>query len=78
MAELERIVLRSWRVSKADPSGCTVWFDPSREQLQLYALDPPKDEGVADALEGDDQLGLGLPIPSNEPPGSSDPGDLPF
>ena len=54
----KRLVLRSWRVQKAEPSGFFVWFDPGREGIELYELEPPKDEGVADASEGDDQRGL--------------------
>jgi len=39
---------------KADPSGCLCWFDPSREQVKLYELDPADLSGVASALEMDD------------------------
>ena len=55
MKELE---LRSWRVTAADPSGSTCWFDPSREQLKLFELDPGAHPGVHEVLRGDDQLGL--------------------
>ena len=69
----KKIILRSWRVSHADPSGLFVWFDPSRESVELYELDPPKDEGVAIASEGDDQVDMYDPsIDINEI------GDLPF
>jgi len=70
-----RIVLRSWRVQEAEPSGFFVWFDASRESIELYERDPPKDEGVADACEGDDQRGLwDSSIVVNDPPEE----DLPF
>ena len=52
------LVLRSWRVQKAEPSGFFVWYDPSREGIELYELEPPKDEGVPEVLEADDQRSL--------------------
>jgi len=49
------IVVRNWRVVEASPSGLFVWFDPSRESVEVYELmEPLKNEGVADALERDD------------------------
>jgi len=51
-------MLRSWRVSQAEPSGCHVWFDPERTEVRLYELEPPKDEGVPEVSEGDDQIGF--------------------
>ena len=53
-----RKVLRSWRVTEASPSGAYVWFDPSRETIRLYELEPPPDRGVAIACEGGDQADL--------------------
>ena len=55
---MKRIPLRSWRVSKANPVGSICWFDPSREQLQLYELEPETESRVADALEEDDQISM--------------------
>ena len=51
----KKIMLRSWRVTKASPSGLMVWFDPDRESIELYEMDPQLEAGVADACEGDDQ-----------------------
>jgi len=31
--------LRNWRVMRAEPSGCLVWFDPSTEVVQLFSRD---------------------------------------
>ena len=41
-----RILLRQWRVTEASPSGCHVWFDPARETVELYAVDPREFPGV--------------------------------
>ena len=54
----KKIILRSWRVMHADPSGLFVWYDPTRESVELFELDPPKNEGVAIACEGDDQIDM--------------------
>ena len=51
----KRLVLRSWRVFKAEPSGALVWFDPDKEEVMLFELEPEEDPRVADALERDDQ-----------------------
>jgi len=51
---MKRLMLRSWRVTEAVPSGCHVWFDPSREELLLYARDPQPEDGVREVREGDD------------------------
>ena len=51
---MKEIPLRSWRVSAADPRGSTCWFDPSREQLKLFELDPGSHPGVHEVLRGDD------------------------
>ena len=50
----KRLVLRSWRVVTAEPSGSFVWFDPEREEVRLYALEPPTESGVLEVSEGDD------------------------
>ena len=72
----KRIMIRQWRVSTADPSGLHVWFDPACEELRLYALDPPKDEGVANALERGDQNDMFAPDQVHARQDSPD--DLPF
>ena len=54
----KRIVLRSWRVQKAEPSGFFVWYDPSREGIELFELEPPSETGVSAACEEDDQGSL--------------------
>ncbi len=54
----KRIELRNWRVQEAEPSGFFVWFDPTREGVELYELEPSTEERVADACEGDDQRHL--------------------
>ena len=54
----KRLVLRSWRVTKAEPSGLFVWFDPDRESVELYEVDPPWKRGVLAFGERDDQLDL--------------------
>ncbi len=56
MIAMKRIVLRSWRVVEAEPSGFFVWYDPTREGIELYELEPPKDSGVVAFSEGDDQI----------------------
>ena len=39
-------ILRSWRVTKAEPFGFHCWFDPSEEHLCLFD-GPPPDGDVA-------------------------------
>ena len=67
------IILRQWRMTEASPSGMTVWFDPARETVELFELEPSKDSRVADAVDGDDQLDMYDPeVDKNEL------GELPF
>ena len=73
----KRIVLRSWRVHEAEPSGFFVWFDGAREGVELYELDPLEEPGVAKALERDDQEDLFVPDQVNEARELLEP-DLPF
>jgi len=47
-----------WRVTRADPKGLHLWFDPDIEFPRLYELEPRPEDGVAIANEGDDQRGL--------------------
>ena len=74
-ADVRRIVVRQWRVTEADPSGCVVWFDPTREVCYLYELDPPAELGVVAYREGDDQYGL---LEENQVKTGSSDDDLPF
>ena len=56
---MAKLILRAWRVQEAEPSGSFVWFDPSRERVELFSLEEPRPEdGVASASEGGDQRGL--------------------
>ncbi len=41
--------------------GMFVWFDPDREEVQLYDLEPPMDSGVLEYSEGDALDGSGDP-----------------
>ena len=68
-----RIILRQWRMTEASPSGMTVWFDPLRETVELFEVEPPKDSGVLEVVDGDDQLDMYDPeVDKNEL------GELPF
>ena len=71
------IPLRMWRVVEAEPDGCTCWFDPSREQLKLYELEPGDFPGVGERCEGDDQECAPVAPDQLTLPGIDDPG-LPF
>ena len=74
-----RIMLCNWRVRKAEPSGLFVWFDPDRESVELYEMDPLTQSGVADALEEGDQRSLfGDPNQVNDVLETSLEDDLPF
>jgi len=35
----KRIQIAQWRVTKADPSGLTLWFDPMTEFPRLFDLE---------------------------------------
>ncbi len=50
----KRRQLHFWRVSRAEPFGLNVWFDPSRERLRLYDVDPGEEAGVPAVPEFDD------------------------
>ena len=39
----------SWRVQEAEPSGCTMWFDPTREVPMLRDLPPDQREPHQDS-----------------------------
>jgi len=72
---MKQLVLRSWRTMEAEPHGLMVWFDPTREQLKLFELEPSEIDGVGECCEEDDQYGL---TPSNDLPGAPPGEDLPF
>ena len=71
---MARKLICQWRVSKAERSGLQVWFDPDTEVVRLYSLEPHREGGVADALEGDDQEDPGEPSSSDNELGL----ELPF
>ena len=45
-----------WRISQAEPSGLTLWFDPMTEFPRLFELEPHLRSGV-ETLVGDDANG---------------------
>ncbi len=51
---MKRLMIRQWRVSKAEPSGLQVWFDPATEFVRLFELEPSAKAGVEGYREGDD------------------------
>ncbi len=67
-------ILSNWRVIRAEPSGLFVWFDPDRESVELYELEPSPEERVDERHERGDSDGQLELLPSDEPP----IGDLPF
>jgi len=50
------MLINQWRVSKAEPSGLHLWFDPMVEFPRLYALEPSLRRGVVSTMEGDDAI----------------------
>ncbi len=62
-------------MTDASPSGMNVWFDPERETVKLYLLEPPEGSGVGEPCEGDDlndssdpdQVQLILPLEDDLP-----------
>ena len=50
-----RILIRQWRVSGGDPSGCHLWFDPATEFPRLYSL--PVGEPRVSEVSGDVDMG---------------------
>ena len=87
------LVVRSWRITAADPSGSTMWFDPTREVPCLRSL-PSDSDGVDRAYElaqialeqGELDLARGTPKEEGGVPcegdaaskGSKELDDLPF
>ena len=61
-------ILCNWRVSKAEPSGLHVWFDPTTEVLKIYALEPSEIPRVGEGYEGVD--------PTDSPDGESSTSEL--
>ena len=55
MADLDsRRKLLAWRVQRAlDSVGCTVWFDPLKERVEVIPLEPSEIMRVREASEGD-------------------------
>jgi len=58
------ITVCSWRITKADPSGFMMWFDPQTEVPMLMrakALGPPSFEDGHDgkSVDGTDEKGGG-------------------
>ncbi len=49
MTDRDELVVRSWRITRGDPEGCHLWFDPRREDVRLYRLPPPV--GVVDITD---------------------------
>jgi len=45
-----------WRISKAEPSGLHLWFDPMTEFPRLFELEPSLRRGVVSTTEGDDTI----------------------
>ncbi len=54
------MIIRQWRVSRAEPSGQMLWFDPSCEAVKLYRI-PHRDGDVVapGPTEIDDREGSG-------------------
>ena len=48
--------IRAWRVVTAGDQhgGLLVYFDPTRERLRLYELDPKERQGVRETCERDE------------------------
>ena len=59
-----RVKIRMWRMVRPEAGpGMFVWFDPEREELQLYELKEPLPVGgVGDPCEEDDSDSPGDPI----------------
>jgi len=59
----KRLPIRMWRVSRAEPYGLHVWFDPDTEVVKLFDLEPHPKDGVRELREGDDLM----PSPARDP-----------
>ena len=44
MDDDSEILVCSWRIVKAEPSGMFMWFDPEREEPRLVRATPPDSE----------------------------------
>ncbi len=51
------LIVRNWRVSKGDPSGAHVWFDPGKELVRLFRLPPHDSEAATEDHAGVDKPG---------------------
>ena len=49
--ERVEILVRAWRVTRGEPSGSHLWFDPSTEFVRLFRLPPPDGEDGLSELE---------------------------
>jgi len=50
----KELVVRRWRFQEAKPSGLHVWFDPTREVVRLFELEPGTEDRVPVVGERDD------------------------
>ena len=71
----KELVIRKWRMESV-PDGCWLFFDPSREDVRLYELEPRAETGVLEVSEGDDQIGIFDEVKSSNNEIVED--DLPF
>ena len=75
------LVVRSWRITKANPRGFMMWFDPDVEIPCLRSL-PPDSDGYDPFYEGGALLGTfeeegGVPCEGSDSE-ETDDDDLPF
>ena len=66
------LVVRSWRISRAEPSGMMMWFDPSIEAPMLRSL-TPEQRRSPEGLEPLSPLGGTIPEEGVVPCEGSDP-----
>ena len=78
------IVVRSWRITEAEPHGLMMWFDLTREVPLLGLHSPPSSEELEAVLEFDSPdgtLGRERVVPRKGPEdktSASKDTDLPF
>ena len=56
------LLIRGWRVARAEPSGMVVWFDPTREHVKLFSGGSACDLAIPE--EGVDERQLSLYLDS--------------
>jgi len=54
MTAKKRLPIRMWRVSRAEPFGLHLWFDPEVEFPRLFTLEPEQKARVLAFNEEDD------------------------